>query len=306
MKCISIYRVLLCIILITIALLSAGCVTSDIPQKSTIPEKVNDLNWLKFTSHPAKFEIENAYQIDELDNIILYFSLSNTTLDIAEFAYYFPEYAKAANEFERRDVAKIINKKIEAKKKMLLSQDYLVAKIDTVYIGEYSFNEQGFPLFITGLLLKDDERGMMYFARFSDHTTSMDAALSSINQEVKEDGFEYSALSSFMIFDNLKNKSINITLVPVDEPTAKSIISEFGYYENPRDKAVAEMVGKQYKGYKTAIAFVLFKPISANPDKSMLAGVRYESKDVHGIAKYIVLATQRGTVFGVYPSSEGN
>lgn len=294
-------KIPLCFLLLVIVL-SVGCVTPTLPEKSTTPEKAEYLNWSMYPNHPAKFEVERASQLNELDNIILYFSLSNTTLDASELAYYFPEYAKASDEFERRDVAQIISQKIDAKKKILLSQEYFVAKIDRVRIGEYSFTEQGFPL-----LNRGDERGMKFFATLPDHTTSMDAVLKAINEIFKKEGnSDYSALNSFVEFDNILNKSINFTLVSVDETTAKRIVSEFGYYEDPSEKGIAEAFGKPYKGYKTAIAFVLYKPISAKAEKSDWSYIRFERKEVHGIAKYIVLATQQGTVFGVYPPQDGN
>ncbi|WAM22594.1 MAG: hypothetical protein OI715_00440 (plasmid) [Candidatus Methanoperedens sp.] len=86
------YEIILPFILLIISILSAGCIASDVPQISTVTEKVNDLNWSKFSVHyiyihsPADLHI-----FDEFGRHTGLSATGNIENNIPD-SYYFEEY----------------------------------------------------------------------------------------------------------------------------------------------------------------------------------------------------------------------
>jgi hypothetical protein len=267
------------------------------PKESQETTTKYGLNWGNFSQHPAKMKIENSFLLNELTVLILYYGLLGKPYEASEFASYFPEYQNAPNEFERRKVSQSLPKRLDEVNKTLLSIT-LCVKVDDLRIGEYDFDKRGFPF---SDYYGETKETMTSYVLFEDHSKSGDDVLGVANMMGAQYGYAYSAVNSSINFDNIKDRNVFPSFVPVDESTAERIVSEFGRGENPTQRQIAEAMGQTYKGYRTTSAYVIFVPKAAKAVNDYIGDVNFHRKEVHGNGIYVVFATENGTVLGVYP-----
>jgi hypothetical protein len=244
------------------------------------------LNWGNFSQHPAKKKIENSFLINELSVLVLHHGLLRKPFEVSEFASYFPEYQNAPNEFEKRKVAPSIIQKLNESYKALITIP-LCLKIDDLMIGEYDFRRKGFPISVDyGLtekemtsyidflieaekvsmgIFKEPRKTLKSHVVFADHSNSAECM-------------------SYVILNNIKDRNIFPSFIPLNERTAEKIVGEFSY-----------------KGNRIFSVYVVFVPKTAKTVYDICEGADFERKEVYGIATYIIFATKKGTVFGVYP-----
>lgn len=293
------WRMKFFIILFTSFILICGCksnsntnVSAGVQQK----ESKYDLKWTD--SSPTKDKIENSKLIGSFEFLVLFYGLQNKPYIPEEFRYSFQEYDKASNEFERNRLSQKVIDTIEQTRKEL-SSNFLCVKISDLKIGEYDFNRQGFPIY--GAL--DKKESMQSYAKIEDTSASGKEILSVLNSIAIVNGYRYPALNGLIVLDNAKNKALFPSFISVDEHTAERLTYEFGTGEDPIKKRIEVARGRNYEGYKTAVAYIIFKPKKAQY-RSVVLAAPYDRKEIHGEATDIVLATNRGTILGVYSISE--
>jgi hypothetical protein len=262
--------------------------------KSTI-----DLKWGKFITNPVKSIVDQAYIIRGLDFLVLYYALRGKPWDVNEFSNYFSDYKISQNEFERRRVSEVVIQSLNDMKAKLLSST-LCLRIDDMMIGEYNFKKRGFPLLQRTGYMKTHEE-IKNYETFVDSSNSGIEILLRINTRGSVFGMSYSCVNSILEIDNLTDHGKFPAFIHVSEDLAELVSNEFGHGEDKFEKMTAAAFGDKYEGYRTAVGYVIFTPKKAKTKESMMEGVSYNSKEIHGQANYLVLATERGTVFGVYP-----
>ncbi len=112
---------------------------------------IKSLKWEQFSSYPGKKFFEEKPILNEQDSKMISLFLTKHAFDPGKysqepaFANYFKEYKKAKNEFERQRLVQNIKDKFELKQNDLASIDMFVTETSGE-LGNYSFNEKGFPL----------------------------------------------------------------------------------------------------------------------------------------------------------------
>lgn len=247
-------------------------------------------------------KVEASHLLRELDVLVLYYGLLEKTYlkktyvdkryEASEFSYYFPKYQRTSNDFEKQELSFSISQKLYEMRERLLSTTICVKT--NVRVGEYDCDRKGFPI----LLEYSRTEGMKSSVTFADYSKSASAILGTLNM-ISSSG--YSSMYSTVNFDNIRDGRIFPSFISVDEITARRIIGEFGRGEDPIRKVITESMGQKYKGHRTALAYVLFEPKAAKAAKGILEGMWFTKKEIHGNGIYVVFATKKGTVFGVYP-----
>lgn len=171
-------------------------------------------------------------------------------------------------------------------------------------IGAYDFGRKGFPLTRHGGALgtRRDIPGMKTFAMVADHTASAEAVVNQANAwaKMKSSPYRWDAINASIDFINEKDTSLFPAFVAVDEDLARRATAEFGSLVDEDAEAIARTLGSKYKPERTVSAYVLFSPKLATTEDGVIFGVDFERKVLRGQASAVVLATDKGTVFGVF------
>jgi len=244
------------------------------------------LAWGSFSSHPARNKLAACHVVNGLDVLLLFYELHGGVCDPLEFAFYVPKLLSASSEFDVQRIKPEVAQELDRLKSELTSMDLCVV-LDDVGIGEYDFDRKGFPLH--GHILFSDEV-MEHLAFYPDLSTSGLSAARVVNAAADPDGKVPFVMTS-VVFDNADDATVLPPFIQVDEAVAERVCREFG-----RDDRTT--------GRRTTRAYIVFAPKSARLDRGMWAGVSYDAKEVHGNAVWTVFATEKGTVFGVYPVSK--
>ena len=108
------------------------------------------LSWGVFSSHPARFQIEQCPQLNQTDARLLSLFFQKTPFDparfsrVPSFSNFFTQYNKSHDEFERSRLVEGIRTKFERRQKELSEVNYFVTTISGS-LGAYSFEQKGFP-----------------------------------------------------------------------------------------------------------------------------------------------------------------
>lgn len=124
------------------------------PQPTTGIHPKLALNWGRFGSHPARRLLEAAPPVDYTDAKMLALDMLGANFDhITDLGYFnllsdwFGGY-RAANEFQRKKMKPELRERYNARVGELKTADYLldIYEHPSIALGEYSFQEQVFPL----------------------------------------------------------------------------------------------------------------------------------------------------------------
>ncbi|MEQ1918981.1 MAG: hypothetical protein ABL955_07260, partial [Elusimicrobiota bacterium] len=268
---------------------------------AAVPSDRHGLNWEQFAASSTRAKINGCRLVNDLDVLTLYYGMSGS-YSAAEFAYYFPDYRNARDEFDRRKVEPQIIVKLRARRREL-AKEPLCAKITDVPVGDYDFATKRFPLTHHGGLFGERRGvpGIRNVPSFEDHSKSADDVVNQVNAmaKLKSSASRWKAINSIVDFVNSKDTSLFPAFVAMDEKVAQKAASEFGTLDDDDARGIAKALGAEYKPERTIIAYVLFQPESAATEDGVLMGLDYKSKSIKAKALAVVLATDKGRVIGV-------
>jgi hypothetical protein len=233
------------------------------------------LEWKQFVKafgpQPAKEIFESATPIDDMGLDILWYHARGEE-DIAEhFAYKYPNYRDERDEFKRKRLAKDINKKLLAMRDDLLKTDYCYFDFK-VSLGNYDFKKKLFPISVGKWPRKSS--GLYYEdGRFHEGFTSVGM---------------FSSWQKAFSFDFADQQVQFPPPLNTDEATGERIVNE-----SPN---------------REVILFVIFKPSSGRLDyeKGRMFVVEGQNQILTFRCEYILYATARMEVVGIYPSAKSS
>lgn len=268
---------------------------------ATVRSDRHGLNWEHFAASPVRAKINGCRLVNGLDVLTLYYGMGGG-YSASEFAYYFPEYRNARDEFESQKIEPQIIKKLRARQQAL-EKEPLCAKITDVPIGSYDFSNKRFPLTHHGGFLGEKRGipGIRNVPSFEDHSKSADDVVNQVNAmaKLKSSSSRWKAINSIIDFVNGKDTSLFPEFAAMDEKVAQKAASEFGTLDDEDARGIAKALGADYKPERTIVAYVLFQPESAATEDGVLMGLEYKSKSIKAKALAVVLTTDKGRVIGV-------